>query len=101
MAKKRKITKQATEDLNINSLPQEVVEEVVAAPIIEVEKEPVPAPVVKKEPAPVVEDRKPGMYYQGKWVSAVPAKFGRKWTILVEGRRIKVNQSEIEIVRRK
>lgn len=98
---KKKATKKATESVNLDKLSEAVVDEIIAAPAIEVEEEPAPAPAPVVEKAPVVEDRKPGMYYQGKWVSAVPAKFGQKWTIVVEDRRIKVNRSEIEIVRRK
>ena len=98
---KRKATKKATESVNLDTLSATVVEEIITAPVIEVEEESTPAPAPVVEKAPVVKDRKPGMYYQGKWVSAVPAKFGQKWTILVEGRRLKVHSSEIEIVRRK
>ena len=97
MAKKKKsdneiideVIAQSTPVLDVENLPEEVIEEIVAAPVIE------------EAPAPVAEDRRLGMYYHGKWVSAVPAKLGQKWTIIVEGKRLKVNRAEIEIVRRK
>ena len=117
MAKRRRATKPATEEPVLDNLTEEVVDEILNAPVIEVEEELIPEakqfldsivekPVVEEKPvakpkvAPApAEKRRAGMYYKGKRITAVPAKLGKKWTIVVDGKRLKVLKSEIETVK--
>ena len=111
MAKKRRATKPATEEPVLDNLTEEVVDEILNAPVIEVEEELIPEakqfldsivekPVAKPKVAPApAEKRRAGMYYKGKRITAVPAKLGKKWTIVVDGKRLKVLKSEIETVK--
>lgn len=53
----------------------------------------------KKAPAKKAPAKKaPGMYFEGKLIEAVPARLGRKWTVVIDGVRQKVLKEEIEIV---
>jgi CO dehydrogenase/acetyl-CoA synthase beta subunit len=83
------------------------VEEVVVeeAPVVEEVVE--QAPEVVEEPAPVVEKPSkkettekltPGMYYQGKRITNITAKLGRKWTVIIDGERVKADRGKIVIV---
>ena len=77
--------------------PEVVQEE--AAPIVAEELTEAPAPKKKaKKAAPKVEKKEPGMYFEGRLIEAVPARLGRKWTIIVDGVRYKVPKEQIEIV---
>ena len=87
-----------------------VVEEPVEAPapvaeesaVVEEAPAPAPAPAPKKKAkksAPKVEKKAPGMYYQGSKITAIPARLGRKWTIIIDGKRTKVLAKDIEIVK--
>jgi hypothetical protein len=71
--------------------------EEVATPVKEEVKK---APKVKKaKEAPAKEAKKaPGMYFEGKLIEAIPARLGRKWTVLIDGKRHKVLRDSIEIV---
>ena len=84
------------EELEAASPVESTVEEV-AAPVKEEVKK---APKVKKaKAAPVKEAKKaPGMYFEGKLIEAIPARLGRKWTVLIDGKRHKVLRDSIEIV---
>ena len=68
-----------------------VAEEVVEAP------KPAPKKAAKKS-APKVEKKAPGMYHEGRLIEAIPARLGRKWTVIIDGARHKVLRDEIEIV---
>lgn len=74
-----------------------VVEEVTAVveePVV-VEEAPkaAPAPAPKKEAV-----KEPGMYHNGRRIEAVPARVGKKWAVLIDGKREKVLKSEIEFI---
>jgi hypothetical protein len=77
--------------------PVESTVEEVATPVKEEVKK---APKVKKaKEAPAKEAKKaPGMYFEGKLIEAIPARLGRKWTVLIDGKRHKVLRDSIEIV---
>ena len=89
----------------------EIINEVVAAvtpevtPVIEevaVVEEPVvveEAPKAAPAPAPKKETvKEPGMYHNGRRIEAVPARVGKKWTVLIDGKKEKVLKSEIEFI---
>ena len=90
MAKKKKTDNQIIDEViaqstpapKLETLPEVVVEEVITAPVIEV-------PVTKA----------PGMYHNGRRITATPAKLGKTWSVIIDGRREKVLKSEIEIVK--
>jgi len=91
MAKKRKsdneiideVLAQAAPAVEVESLPEEVIDEIIAAPVIEVS-----------------ENKVPGLYYQGVRVLRTVTNLGRKWNvILVDGRRLKVNKSDLHLVK--
>lgn len=71
-------------------------------PKVEVKKE--EAPVEKKKQAPKAKKKAtpakkaPGMYFEGKAIEAVPTKLGKKWTVVIDGKRHKVLKKDIEIV---
>lgn len=91
---------------------EEVAEEVAPEPIAEPVVEPAPAKqtdneiidelvvaaekkVVKKKSAP----KAPGMYHNGRLITSIPSRLGRKWTVVIDGKREKVLKSEIEIIK--
>lgn len=73
------------------------VEEVVEAPVEEAPK-PAPKKAAKKS-TPKVEKKAPGMYHEGRLITAVPARLGNKWTVVIDGKRHKVLKRDIEIVK--
>ena len=73
-----------------------VIEEVVEAPAPVVEEAPAPKP---KKAAKKEAKKAPGMYYQGSKISAIPARLGRKWTVVIDGKRLKVLKKDIEIIK--
>lgn len=86
--------------------PEVVQEEV--APIVAEEPVEAPAPVVEEAPAPKKKAKKsapktakkePGMYHNGRLITAVPARLGKKWTVVIDGKREKVLKQDIEIVK--
>jgi len=83
--------------------PEVVQEELTEAPAPVVEEvapvEEAPKPAPKKKAAPKVEKKTPGKYYQGKLITAIPARLGRKWTVVIDGKRHKVLKKDIEIVK--
>ena len=81
-----------------NDLPTIEADVVEEAPVIEA---PAPTPVKKaqKEAAPKVEKKAPGNYYQGKLITAIPARLGKKWTVVIDGKRHKILKKDIEIVK--
>ena len=82
----------ATPAPELDTLPEQVVDEIVAAPVIEIEV-PKAAPTPKKEVT-----KEPGMYHNGRKIEAVPARVGSKWTVIIDGEKQKVLKSEIEFV---
>ena len=64
------------------------------ATIVEPKATKASAAVTKNE-----EGRTPGMYYQGKKISKIPARLGSKWTVVIDGKRHKVLKKHIEIVK--
>lgn len=69
-----------------------VAEEVVEAP------KPAPKKAAKKS-TPKVKKKVPGMYHEGRLISAVPARLGSKWTVIIDGKRHKVLKKDVEIVK--
>jgi hypothetical protein len=115
MAKNAQTDNEIIDELIAASTPEEspvieetaVVEEVIVeeAPVVEEVIE--QAPEVIEEPAPVVEEPvkkeataklAPGMYYQGKRITNITAKLGRKWTVIIDGERVKADRDKIVIV---
>lgn len=74
-----------------------VAEEVVEAPVEEAPK-PAPKKAAKKS-TPKVKKKVPGMYHEGRLISAVPARLGSKWTVIIDGKRHKVLKKDVEIVK--
>lgn len=68
-------------------------EEVVEAPVVEAPKK------VAKKSTPKVEKKVPGMYHEGRLITAVPARLGSKWTVVIDGKRHKVLKKDIEILK--
>lgn len=77
----------------------------ISAPAVVVEA---PAPTVqipapkkaKKQPAtPKVEKKVAGMYHNGRRITAVPARLGSKWTVIIDGKKQKVLKRDIEVVK--
>ena len=97
------MAKKQTDNEIINELVAAVTPEV--TPVVEevaVIEEPVvveeapkaaPAPAPKKETA-----KEPGMYHNGRRIEAAPAKVGKKWVVVIDGKREKVLKSEIEFI---
>lgn len=97
------MAKKQTDNEIINELVAAVTPEV--TPVVEevaVVEEPVvveeapkaaPAPAPKKETA-----KEPGMYHNGRRIEAAPAKVGKKWAVVIDGKREKVLKSEIEFI---
>ena len=97
------MAKKQTDNEIINELVAAVTPEV--TPVVEevaVVEEPVvveeapkaaPAPAPKKETA-----KEPGMYHNGRRIEAAPAKVGKKWVVVIDGKREKVLKSEIEFI---
>lgn len=83
--------------------PEPIVEPVVeAAPVKQTDNEIIDElvvaaekKVVKKKSAP----KAPGMYHNGRLITSVPSRLGRKWTVVIDGKREKVLKSEIEIIK--
>lgn len=74
-----------------------VAEEVVEAPVEEAPK-PAPKKAAKKS-TPKVEKKVPGKYHEGRLITAIPARLGSKWTVVIDGKRHKVLKKDIEIVK--
>jgi hypothetical protein len=102
------MAKKQTDNEIINELVAAVTPEVTSVevtPVVEevaVVEEPVvveeapkaaPAPAPKKETA-----KEPGMYHNGRRIEAAPAKVGKKWAVVIDGKREKVLKSEIEFI---
>lgn len=83
--------------------PEPIVEPVVeAAPVKQTDNEIIDElvvaaekKVVKKKSAP----KAPGMYHNGRLITSIPSRLGRKWTVVIDGKREKVFKSEIEIIK--
>jgi len=89
------VTKQVT--------PEPVAEPVVeAAPVKQTDNEIIDElvvaaekKVIKKKSAP----KAPGMYHNGRLITSIPSRLGRKWTVVIDGKRERVLKSEIEIIK--
>ena len=92
MAKKKKSDNEIIDELVAAATPEvsSVVEEIIAAPVIEVE-----AP----KPAKAAATKAPGMYHNGRRITRVLANIGRTWTVAIDGKREKVLKTEIEIIK--
>ena len=96
-------------EFDLNDLPEEVVNEIVTGEVFTIEEETqatteessvVEEPVAKApKSAKKVEQKLPGMYHEGKRIDKVTANLGKKWTVIVEGRKQKVLKANIEIIK--
>ena len=80
MAKKKQSDNEIIDELLATS---SVAEEIIAAPVIKVKAE---------------EKKAPGMYHAGRLITAAPARVGKTWTVIIDGKREKVLKSDIEFV---
>lgn len=79
----------------LTEAPAPIIEE---APVEKAPKKTAPKKEAKKS-TPKVEKKEPGMYYQGKRITSTRARLGRKWTVVIDGKRHKVLKKDIEIVK--
>ena len=93
MAKKKKSDNEIIDELLATPT---AAEEIIAASVIEVVEEPAPTPVVEVK---AEEKKVPGMYHNGRRITSIPAKVGKKWSVVIDGKREKILKTEIEIVK--
>lgn len=93
MAKKKKSDNEIIDELLATPT---AAEEIIAASVIEVVEEPAPTPVVEVK---AEEKKAPGMYHNGRRITSIPAKVGKKWSVVIDGKREKILKTEIEIVK--
>lgn len=95
MAKKKQTDNEIIDELVAAATTEEtsVVEEVavVEEPVVIEEPVAAPAPKVEKK----AETLTPGEYYQGKRIEKYIARLGKRWVVLIEGKRVKINKDEI------
>lgn len=105
---------------DLNDLPEEVLNEIAEGEVFEIEEAITEeAPVTEEAPAKQTDneiidelvaaaekkvvkkpvDREPGMYHKGRKIQGVPSRLGKKWVVVIDGRREKVLKSEIEFVK--
>jgi hypothetical protein len=77
-----------TEDFEEEVLEEEVVEEV-EEPVVEKK-------TTKKKTSTPTE---PGMYYEGNKITSVPSRIGRKWSVIIDGKRHKVLKKDIVTIK--
>lgn len=79
-----------------------VVEEpAVEAPVKQTDNEIIDELVVaveKKVTKKALTKKEPGMYHNGRKIESIPSRLGKKWVVVIDGKREKVLRSEIEIV---
>ena len=88
----------------VEESPEEVVEEVEE----DVEPEPDFTEDFEEEVEEVVEKKttkkktstptEPGMYYQGNKITSTPSRLGKKWVVVIDGRRRRVLRTDIVTV---
>lgn len=100
---------------DLNDLPEEVVNEILESEVIEVaplEEEVLEQPIkqtdneiidelvvaAEKKVTKKATKKEPGMYHNGRKIEAIPSRLGKKWVVLIEGKREKVLRTEIEII---
>lgn len=90
------------EEVQATAEDSSVVEEpAVEAPVKQTDNEIIDELVVaveKKVTKKASTKKEPGMYHNGRLIQAVPSRLGRKWVVVIDGKREKVLRSEIEIV---
>ena len=102
-----------TVEEQVENLPEEVIEEVLEGEVFEVEEEveeieesqdweEIEEPVVEKK---VISKKKtstpkePGMYFEGRRISSVPRRSGKKWSVIIDGKRHKVLKKDIVTIK--
>ena len=90
------------EEIQATTEDSSIVEEpAVEAPVKQTDNEIIDELVVaveKKVTKKASTKKEPGMYHNGRLIQAVPSRLGKKWVVLIDGKREKVLRSEIEIV---
>jgi hypothetical protein len=90
------------EEVQATTEDSSIVEEpAVEAPVKQTDNEIIDELVVaveKKVTKKASTKKEPGMYHNGRLIQAVPSRLGKKWVVLIDGKREKVLRSEIEIV---
>lgn len=103
-------------EFDLNDLPEEVLDEIATGEVFTVKEELTEAPAPTIEESIVVEEptvkapkatkkvekkeevKAPGMYHNGRLITSVPSRLGKKWVVVIDGQREKVRKSEIEFV---
>ena len=90
------------EEIQATTEDSSIVEEpAIEAPVKQTDNEIIDELVVaveKKVTKKASTKKEPGMYHNGRLIQAVPSRLGKKWVVLIDGKREKVLRSEIEIV---
>ena len=115
-------------EFDLNDLPEEVVNEIVTGEVFTIEEEtqataeessvveePAVEAPVKQTDNEIIDElvvaaekkvtkkastkKEPGMYHNGRKIDSIPSRLGKKWVVVVEGKREKVLKSEIEIIK--
>lgn len=89
-------TPETTPVVEVTPIEVEVTPIEAPAPIVEA---PAPKKVKKQPSTPKVEKKAAGMYHNGRLITAVPARLGSKWTVVMDGKRHKVLKKDIEVVK--
>ena len=114
-------------EFDLNDLPEEVLNEIANGEVFTIEEEtqatteessvveePAVEATVKQTDNEIIDElvvaaekkvtkkastkKEPGMYHNGRLIQAVPSRLGKKWVVIIDGKREKVLRSEIEIV---
>ena len=114
-------------EFDLNDLPEEVLNEIANGEVFTIEEEtqatteessvveePAVEAPVKQTDNEIIDElvvaaekkvtkkastkKEPGMYHNGRLIQAVPSRLGKKWVVIIDGKREKVLRSEIEIV---
>lgn len=71
-------------------------EEVLEEEVVEVEEPVVEKKTTKKKTSTPTE---PGMYYEGKKITSTPSRIGKKWVVVIDGKRHKVLRKDIVTIK--
>ena len=113
-------------EFDLNDLPEEVLDEIATGEVFTVKEELTEAPAPTTEEPTVAETpakpsdneiidelvvaaekkvtknkpvaQEPGMYHNGRKIETIPSRLGKKWVVVIDGRREKVLRSEIEVI---
>ena len=115
-------------EFDLNDLPEEVLNEIANGEVFAIEEEvqattedssiveePAVEAPVKQTDNEIIDElvvaaekkvtkkasikKEPGMYHNGRKIDSIPSRLGKKWVVLIDGKREKVLKSEIEIIK--